>query len=94
MVMSCDNCEKIQETFVDPELEVYIRVGISNVQIVACPAHAQALIDIYRKGLSKIQEEQMKPIPVPGFKIQAPDGKIYEITYTANNEPQWKLVDT
>lgn len=92
--MSCDNCEKIQETFVDSENEIYIRVGIANVQIIACPVHSRALIDTYRKGLDKIQEEHIEPIKVPGFNIQAPDGKIYSITYTENSEPQWKLVDT
>jgi hypothetical protein len=53
--VSCADCEKCQETFVDSENEIYIRVGIANVQIIACKVHAKALIDIYRKGLETIQ---------------------------------------
>ena len=56
--MSCPECERIQESFTDSENEIYIRVGTANVQIVGCPAHAQALIITYRKGLEQLQKEE------------------------------------
>jgi hypothetical protein len=56
--MSCPNCEALQDTFTSADDETYIRVGISNVQIIACPIHARALIDTYRKGLDQLQKEE------------------------------------
>lgn len=55
--LSCPNCEALQDTFVDADLEMYIRVGTANVQIIACPVHARALIQTYRKGLDQLQKE-------------------------------------
>jgi hypothetical protein len=59
--MSCANCEALQETFVDGDNEIYVRVGIANVQIIACPVHAKALIDTYRKGLDQLSKENDHP---------------------------------
>lgn len=56
--MSCLECEKIQDTFVNTDDEIYIRVGTGNVQIIACSTHAQALIQTYRKGLEQIEREE------------------------------------
>jgi hypothetical protein len=56
----CGDCERAQEIFSD---EVYIRVGIANVQLVGCRVHTKALIDIYRKGLDKLNEEINMRVP-------------------------------
>jgi hypothetical protein len=58
----CGNCERAQETFVD---ETYIRVGTANVQLVGCRVHTKALIDIYRKGLDKLNEEINMRVQTP-----------------------------
>jgi hypothetical protein len=46
--MSCPDCERLQEF--PNENRIYIRVGISNVEIIACSEHAKELIETYRRG--------------------------------------------
>ncbi|KKL74506.1 hypothetical protein LCGC14_2064220 [marine sediment metagenome] len=52
--MSCEECDKKQDLAFNKNIAestgiAYVRVGASNVAIVACPEHGRQLIDEMRK---------------------------------------------
>jgi hypothetical protein len=52
--MSCDDCEIIQDEWTkwtnDSFLQVYIRVGNANIQVIGCDKHLKDLSDLLRKA--------------------------------------------
>lgn len=56
--MTCDKCEKIQDTAFNKNIPesiaiAYVRIGISNVAIVGCKEHCKQLIEELRRGMLK-----------------------------------------
>lgn len=59
--MTCERCEEVQSAWAGARMydipdAVYVRVGVANVQVVACQDHARTLIGLIRFAQSLIDE--------------------------------------